>query len=263
MVELNKCYCMDNLELMKQIDDSSIDLIYSDILYGTGKKFKDYQDLKADKEEIYEFYIPRIKEMHRILKSTGTIYLQMDYRINHWIRCIMGDIFGYENMRNEIIWHYDIGTNLKLDLKRKHDTIFRYTKSKIYKFHAIKIPVKNLDRYDKTEEYTGRKFMIRGDTGKIVYADEGQNEDDVWTYYKTDKLRTLNSMSKERTGYNTQKPKELLERIIKMSTDEGDIIADFFCGSGTTGIVAKELCRKYIMCDINPRAIEISEERLK
>ena len=109
MIELNNTYCMDNLELMKQIDDNSIDLIYCDILYGTGKKFKDYKDLKPQKDIIEEFYIPRIKEMYRILSDTGSIYLQMDYRISHWIRCIMDDLLGYENFRNEIIWKYGLG----------------------------------------------------------------------------------------------------------------------------------------------------------
>lgn len=93
MLELNKTYCLDNLELMKQIPNNHIDLIYCDILYGTGKKFKDYIDLKPIKQVIEEFYIPRLQEMHRVLKDTGTIFLQMDFRIVHWIRCIMDDIF--------------------------------------------------------------------------------------------------------------------------------------------------------------------------
>ena len=102
---INRCYCMDNLELMKQIPDSYIDLIYCDVLYGTGRKFDDFQDLKPDRQIIEDFYIPRIKEMYRILKNTGSIYLQMDYRISLWIRCIVDDIFGYENFINEIIWN--------------------------------------------------------------------------------------------------------------------------------------------------------------
>ena len=99
--------CQDNLDFMKTISDSSIDLIYCDILFGTGRKFSDYQDLKSIKSDIEEHYIPRLKEMFRILKDTGTIYLHMDTKINHWIRCIMDDIFGYDNMRNEIIWFYN------------------------------------------------------------------------------------------------------------------------------------------------------------
>ena len=92
-MELNKIYCCDNMELMSQIPNNTIDLIYSDILYGTGKNFADYQDLKTNKVTIDEHYISRIKEMHRILKDTGTMYLQMDLRIVHWLRIICDDIF--------------------------------------------------------------------------------------------------------------------------------------------------------------------------
>ena len=92
----------DNLELMAEIKDNTVDLIYCDILYGTGRKFDDYQDLKPKREVIEEHYIPRIKEMHRILKDTGSIYLQMDTKVNHWIRCILDDVFNYSNFQNEI-----------------------------------------------------------------------------------------------------------------------------------------------------------------
>ena len=125
MIEL---HCMDNLELMKTIEDNTVDLIYCDILYGTGRKFKDYQDLKPIRSEIEAHYTPRIKEMYRILKPTGSIYLQMDTKINHWIRCILDDIFGYDNFRNEIVWDYG-GQSRKSDISNKHDLIIRYTKS--------------------------------------------------------------------------------------------------------------------------------------
>ena len=99
----NQIYCCDNMELMNRLDNCSVDLIYCDILYGTGRKFADYQDLKAIRSVIEEHYIPRIKEMHRVLKDTGSIYLQMDTRINHWVRIILDDVFGYDNFRNEIV----------------------------------------------------------------------------------------------------------------------------------------------------------------
>ena len=224
---------MDNLELMKQIPDNYIDLIYCDVLYGTGRKFDDFQDLKPDRQIIEDFYIPRIKEMHRILKNTGSIYLQMDYRISHWIRIIMDDIFGYDNFRNEIIWKYGLGGSSNREFAKKHDNILFYVKSKDYVF--------NLQYEPATSN------MMKGKMKKMT---------DIWD------VPALNNMAKERIGYNTQKPKALLERIIKASSNEGDIVADFFCGSGTTGVVAKELGRKYILCDINPRAIEITEQRL-
>ena len=224
---------MDNLELLKQMEDESVDLIYCDILYGTGKKFKDYQDLKPQKDIINEFYMPRIQEMHRILKDTGSIYLQMDWRISHWIRCIMDDIFQHKNFRNEIIWKYGLGGSGNREFAKKHDNILLYSKGNQYTF--------NLQYEPATSN------AMKGKMKKMT---------DVWD------IPTINNMAKERVGYDTQKPKPLLERIIKASSNKSDIVADFFCGSGTTGVVAKELGRNYILCDIGEKAVEISKKRL-
>ena len=99
-------FCQDNLELLKSQPDESVDLIYCDILYGTGRNFGDYQDLKPIRSEIESHYLPRLVEMKRVLKQNGSIYLQMDTRINHWMRILMDDVFGYDNFKNEIVWHY-------------------------------------------------------------------------------------------------------------------------------------------------------------
>lgn len=236
-------FCQDNIELLKTLTTESIDLIYSDILFGTGRKFKDYQDLKPIKSEIENHYIPRISEMHRVLKSTGTIYLQMDTKINHWIRCIMDDIFGYDNMRNEIIWHYNTAPRKKLDFGKRHDIILRYTKSDIYTFNPIREPYSlSAPRGYEKEKY---------------YHPEGKVIGDVW------QINILGQNDKsERVGYDTQKPKKLLERVILSSSNPGDLVADFYAGSHTTGEVALELKRKYIGCDINPKSKEIGEKRL-
>lgn len=236
--------CQDNLELLKELEDNSIDLIYCDILYGTGRKFSDYQDLKPIKSDIEEHYIPRIKEMHRVLKETGTIYLQMDTKINHWIRCIMEDIFGYDNMRNEIIWYYNTAPRKKNDFGKRHDIIYRFTKSDNYKFNPIREP------YSESAP--------RGYAKEKYYHPEGKVVGDVW------QMNILGQNDKtERIGYDTQKPKSLIERIIKASSDEGDLVADFYMGSGTTAVVAKELNRNFIGCDINPRAVELTKKRLE
>jgi site-specific DNA-methyltransferase (adenine-specific) len=235
--------CQDNLEFLKNLPDNHIDLIYSDILYGTGRKFSDYQDLKSIKKDIEEHYIPRIKEMYRVLRKTGTIYLQMDTKISHWIRCIMDDIFGYEMMRNEIIWYYNTAPRKKLDFGKRHDVILRYTKTDIYKFNPIREP------YSETAP--------RGYEKEKYYHPDGKVIGDVW------QMNILGQNDKkERVGYDTQKPKKLIERIILASSDEGDLVADFYLGSGTTAVVSKELSRKFIGCDINPNAIEITNQRL-
>ena len=116
--------CCDNLELMEEIQDNTIDLIYCDILYGTGKNFMDYKDLYPMREIIESHYIPRIKEMHRILKETGSIYLQMDSRISHWVRCILDDVFTYGNFRNELIWCYNTGGKSKNGFQKNTITFF-------------------------------------------------------------------------------------------------------------------------------------------
>ena len=258
IIELNKVYQMDNLELMKQMEDESIDLIYCDILYGTGKKFKDYQDLKPQRDIIEDFYIPRIKEMYRVLKDTGSIYLQMDYRISHWIRIIMDDIFGYENFRNKIVWKYGLGNaRTETNYLDKHDEILYYSKSDKFTWHLQRgeVTPQMKAKYCHWDEQKQKYYM--NNKGRRYYLKGGKKLENVW-----DDIPNMASTSKERVGYDTQKPKALLERIIKASSNKGDVVADFFCGSGTTGVVAKELGRNYIMCDIGEKAVEISKKRL-
>ena len=208
-----------------------------------------------------EYMYPRLVLMRELLSERGSIYVHIDWHVGHYMKIVLDVIFGKENFRNEIVWHYDIGMAPKQDFKRKHDVILRYTKSDNYLFNPVRILPKNMERYNSIDE-TGRKYMIRGDSGKIVYADEGQVEDDVWTYYKGDEWRTLNSMSKERIGYSTQKPSTLIERIIKASSNEGDLVCDFFGGSGTTAAVAEKLGRRWITTDIGKPAALVMRKRL-
>lgn len=256
--------CIDNLEFMKQIDENKIDLIYCDILYNTGKTFKDYDDNLGTTKEAIEWYRPRIKEMRRILKNTGTIYLQCDQRLVHYLKIEMDNIFGENNFRNDIIWSYG-GQSRKKDISCKHDNILRYSKTKKYLYNTQYKPYskKTLKEFRHIDKKTGKKYCRtcrRDKDGNKVYyktfLGEGACINDVW------QIGNLTSSSNERVGYDTQKPKELLERIIKASSNEGDIVADFFCGSGTTAVVAKELKRKFIGCDISERAVEITKKRL-
>lgn len=239
-------YAEDNLKTLARLQENSIDLIYCDILYGTGKSFDDFIDLPADREIIYNFYRPRLKEMYRVLSSIGTIYLQMDYRINHWIRCLLDDIFSYENFRNEIIWYYNSAPRKKNCFSSRHDTILRYSKSNIFKFNedAVREPYSpSAPRGYEKEKYYNPSGKVMGDVWQLNML--GQND-------KT-----------ERVGYSTQKPQSLIERIVKVSSDEGDLVADFFLGSGTTATVCKKLNRRFIGCDINKKAIELTHQRLQ
>jgi len=254
----------DNLELMAEIQDNTIDLIYCDILYGTGRKFTDYQDLKPIRSEIESHYIPRIKEMYRILKPTGSIYLQMDYRIVHWLRCIMDDIFGYSNFRNDIIWNYQ-GSWKKS--KINHQNIMQYSKSN--KFTINKIYEQN--NSDNGIKKRWKKYIVDNKITKDFYP---QNDSKFKPYIKDNHIlidfnkyeigsvwNISNVNNDERLNYNTQKPKKLIERIIKASTNEGDLVADFYSGSFTTAEVCKDLKRNFIGCDINPNCFEKAKER--
>ena len=238
----------DNLSFMSIQETDSINLIYCDILYGTGKDFMDYKDLYPIKEIIYEHYVPRILEMYRLLKNNGSIYLQMDYRIVHWVRCIMDDIFGYGNFQNEIVWNYSSGGASKKRYAKKHDVILFYTKSNNYTFNV---------QYEKS--YMKHKYGFK--KSKFYFDDIGQYTYVIRKDYITD-ISSIGSHSAERTGYATQKPKSLIEIFVKTSSNEGDTVADFYLGSGTTAVVCEELNRNFIGCDINDKAIQITKSRL-
>jgi len=276
---------LKNGPLRKEIEaQGGLKLIYIDPPFDVGADFS--MDIKIGEEEftkkpsvieeiayrdtwgkgadsfiamIYE----RLKLMHSLLAEDGSIYVHCDWRVNSYMRLVLDEVFGKDNFRNEIVWHYDIGTAPARDFKKKHDIIFRYSKSNNYFYNQIIIPPHNPDRYNLIDD-DGRHYAVRGDTGKKVYADEGQPEDDVWTFLKTDKLRNLNSMSDERksVGYPTQKSEFLLERIIKASSNKGDLVADFFCGSGTTMAVAEKLGRKWIGSDLGRFSIHTTRKRM-
>ncbi|MDQ5929056.1 MAG: hypothetical protein QG594_834 [Bacteroidota bacterium] len=258
-------FCSDNLELMKTIESNTIDLIYCDILYGTGRNFGEYQDLKPIRSEIESHYIPRIKEMHRILKPTGSIYLQMDWRTNHWIRCLMDNVFGYSNFRNDIIWNYQ-GSWKKS--KINHQNIMQYTKSneftikKIYEQNNSDNGIKK--RWGKyiVDNKITKDFYPQNDSKFKPYINDNHILIDFNKYEIGSVWNISNVNNDERLNYDTQKPKKLIERIIKASSNEGDLVADFYLGSGTTAEVCKNLNRNFIGCDINPRAIEITLQRL-
>lgn len=260
-MDLNKLYNLDCIDGMKKLKANMIDLIYCDILYGTGRGFKDYQDLKPDRKIIEDHYIPRIKEMHRVLKKTGSIYLQMDTRINHWIRCIMDDIFGYDNFRTELIWCYNSQGKTKKECNKKHDHIIYYTKSDkwIFNYKSVRDSITDLTykRFKKEIDKFGYYTVLKNGKHTRYYLKDGCLPKDWF-----EDIRYISRSSKELTGYITQKPRELLERIIKASSNKGDLVADFYCGSGTTLLVAKELCRNYIGFDINENAIKIAEKRI-
>lgn len=197
----------------------------------------------------------RLVEIHRVLKPTGSFYLHCDPFANYLLRALLDTIFVSQNgkMQNEIIWCYRQGGRSNNTFARKHDVIFWYTKSKQqWKFNADDIRIS----YHGTGGYvtSGKGTTIKG---KVYRPNElGKIPEDWWD------IPAITPMAKERLGYETQKPESLLERIIKASSDENDVILDAFCGCGTTVAVAQRLNRKWIGIDISYNAVSIIKERL-
>ena len=207
----------------------------------------------------------RVLEMERILKDTGSIYLHCDPTASHYLKAMMDGIFGRENFRNEIVWNYKYGGRSKKSFGRKHDVILFYVKSDSAPFYhdAVRVPheEKSLEMNFRKIDEDGRRYREgTWSSGKKYryYADEGRTCDDVWT-----DINALHQADKERTGYPTQKPLALYERIVKASSNPGDMVLDPFAGCATTCVVAEQLGRQWIGVDIREEAGGIILERLQ
>jgi DNA modification methylase len=198
---------------------------------------------------------PRLLEMYRVLKDTGSLYLHCDPTASHYLKLILDRIFGVRNFRNEIAWSYKGGGRSRKYFARKHDTIFFYTKSDRWAFNYQDILVDRTNRTYFTDAQ-GRRYWLK--YGKKYYLKyEGKVPEDWWA-----DIDPLHGPYKERLGYPTQKPLALLERIIKASSNEGDIVLDPFCGCGTALIAAWQLNRRWIGIDISRDALEATSKRL-
>ncbi len=205
---------------------------------------------------------PRLVLMRELLSDHGSIYVHIDWHVGHYVKVLMDEIFGKENFRNEIIWYYSTLGRPKDRFALKHDTIFWYgiTDNTFFNEKDSRIPYTQqyIDSHFRDVDDEGRQCRKRFDAGKwrVYYPDEGMIPNDVW------EIPYENSMSKERVNYATQKPSKLLERIIKASSNEGDLVCDFFGGSGTTAAVAERLGRRWITSDIGKPATLVIRKRL-
>ncbi len=207
----------------------------------------------------------RIAALWRVLKATGTFYLHGDPTASHYLKLVCDSLFcprGGE-CRNEIIWSYESGGRGGRDFAWKHDTILRYAKSKTWTFDApaVHLPRARTRRnhMKRSLDADGRAYASISSAGKTYryYEDEGVIPSDVWT-----DVSHLHQRDPERTGYPTQKPAALLERLIRASSREGDLVLDACCGSGTTLVVAQKLGRRWIGIDLSPTAIKLARARL-
>ena len=268
LMEINAIYEGDNIEILNKFPNNSVDLIYADPPFFSNRHYEVILEDGAEKRAFQdrwqggiEHYItwmePRLRECYRVLKETGTTYLHCDIHANAHLRILMDKIFGENNFRNEIIWCYRGAGYPKKDFGRRHDTILRYSKTAKYTF--------NLD--DVREEYaetTKERFKhyignVRksGDFGLQKLNPLGKQPDDWW------EIQPIAPSAKERLGYPTQKPLVLLEKIIKASSNKGDIVLDPFCGCGTTLVASHKFGRRWIGIDVSPTACKLMMKRLR
>jgi site-specific DNA-methyltransferase (adenine-specific) len=263
----------DNLEILEAMAPDSVQLIYVDPPFNTGKRqsrtqMKTVRDPAGDRigfgghryrtdilpthssangyldsfDDFLGFLRPRLTQAHRVLSPTGSLFFHIDYREVHYCKILLDEIFGRSSFQNEIIWAYDYGARSTKRWPAKHDNILWYTKDPtLYTF--------NLDATDRIP------YMAPGLVGPIKAA-RGKTPTDVWWH------TIVSPTGKEKTGYATQKPLGILERIVRVHSNPGDTVLDFFAGSGTTGEAAARNNRSFILIDESPAAIAVMQKRL-
>lgn len=249
----------DNLPFMRRLTDGCCDLISIDPPFCTGRAPRrgraGYSDQWSGGIKSYlAFLFPRLVECHRLLAPHGTLYVHLDWRAAHYVRIQLDTIFGGGNFLNEIIWHYRTGGVARHWFSRKHDTILVYAKKLgRHRFQQIREGRFRTDGLNYDEK--GRPYKSTK-KGRLYFHAAGPALTDVWD------LPFLSTVSLERVKWPTQKPLALARRIIAASSRPGDLVVDFFCGSGTTLVAAKELGRRYIGCDVSGEATAIARKRL-
>jgi site-specific DNA-methyltransferase (adenine-specific) len=268
-VGMNRIVQGDNLIVLQTLAAASIELIYVDPPFNTGKRqsrtqMKTIRDDAGDRvgfggrryrtevleqqsggagyDDFLGFLRPRLVEAHRVLSPTGSLFFHIDYREVHYCKVMLDEIFGRDCFQNEIIWAYDYGARATKRWPAKHDNILWYTRDpKRYTF--------NLNESDRIP------YMAPGLVGATKAA-RGKTPTDVWWH------TIVSPTGKEKTGYATQKPLGILERIVRVHSNAGDTVLDFFAGSGTTGAAAAKHDRSFLLVDESAVAIAVMEKRL-
>ena len=264
----NRIYFGDNLPILQSLPSESVDLIYIDPPFNTGKtqsrtqirteRSEDgdrmgfagqrYQTIKVGSkgyadifDDFLAFLDPRLEEAYRVLKPRGSLYFHIDYREVHYCKMLLDQIFGRESFINEIIWAYDYGGKPRTRWPAKHDNILFYAKDPAhYTF--------NVDDIDR------EPYMAPGLVGPEKAA-RGKLPTDTWWH------TIVGTNARERNGYPTQKPLGVINRILRASSNPGELVMDFFAGSGTVGESCLKLGRRFILVDNNPQALEVMAKR--
>ncbi len=258
----------DNLPVMGDLPDRSVDLIYMDPPFATGavrrgRNGAAYADQGGDPEAFVEWLLPRLAESRRLLAEHGSLFVHLDYRTVHYVKVALDRLFGRARLVNEIVWCYSVGGKGKRSFGRKHDSILWYARGAGHAFYpdAVRVARKPASHMrvvrgpdgelvqEKTDRRTGRVYRYPVAAGKLP--------EDWWT-----DIETLNRSDAERTGWPTQKPERLLERIIAAASGPGACVADWFAGSGTTAVVAQRLGRRFTAVDCELEAVLLARRRL-
>jgi DNA modification methylase len=259
----------DNLDVLPRFADGSFQLVYADPPFNTGKtvsrrtlavvpdengdrvgfqgrryasRLLNESSFRDSFEDYLGFLEPRLRELHRLLAPSGTLYLHLDYREAHYVKLLLDGLFGRECFLNEIVWAYDYGAKPKRRWPAKHDTILAY--------------VKDAGQYWFDSEAVEREPYMAPGLVTAEKAARGKLPTDVWWH------TIVSPTGSEKTGYPTQKPEGVLRRIVQASSRPGDWCLDPFAGSGTLGAVAAQLGRRFVLVDSSPRAVAIARERV-
>jgi DNA modification methylase len=260
--EPDRLVCGDALDELTALTDGVLAAIYIDPPFGTGSVRRGrghaYADPADDPEAFVAWLSPYLEHSRRVLAATGSLFVHLDYRSVHYVKVALDRLFGRDHFVNEIVWCYAVGGKGRRGFGRKHDTILWYARGRDWAFHADAVRVPRRDGshmrvvngvQEKTDRRTGRVYRYPISAGKVP--------EDWWT-----DVETLNHSDRERTGWPSQKPERLVERILRAVTVEGDRVADWFAGSGTTAAVAQRLGRGFVTVDRAAEAVEVCVQRL-
>jgi DNA modification methylase len=252
----------DALDELTAVGDGALAAIYIDPPFGTGTirhgRGHAYADRADDPDQFVAWLAPYLEHSRRALAATGSLFVHLDYRAVHYVKVALDRLFGRDQFVNEIVWCYAVGGKSRRGFGRKHDTILWYARGGDWAFYpdAVRVPRRGGSHMrlvngvqEKTDRKTGRVYRYPVAAGKVP--------EDWWT-----DIETLNHSDRERTGWPSQKPSRLIERILTAVTAPGDRVADWFAGSGTTAAVAQRLGRGFITVDQAPEAVELCRNRL-
>lgn len=272
-LETGVIYCDDNLRRLAQFPAECVDLVYLDppffsdaqyeVIWGDEAEVRSFEDRWEGGINVYVNWMrERLREIHRVLKPTGSVLLHCDYHAGHYLKVALDDVFGMRNFQNELVWFYKGGGSSPRRWSRKHDTIFWYSKGKFWTFNLDEVRTAYSDEIlsrpssSYAHHHYGRGAQAKAVTEGWTLNAKGKRPDDVI------EMPIINPAARERLGYPTQKPEAFLELLLKGCSKKGDIVMDPFAGCGTTLVAAQNLQREWIGIDISPTAVGLMKRRM-